>query len=397
MTGWFSKATLAAAAWLAACMLPGAAAQQTGPTDAQIYTALDTWLRADEYNARCRQLNYFEVEEIARRINDVKDLTPEGKEMVGAIGQPGFDAKLEVVREMLETRRKTAREAVASRACNESDADLSDARGTYLKNFLKAIIAAQNAPAKASDSQARRDAMTELTNFIIRLYGTNYNTVGQQLVAELQAEGFDPDTAWRVLEVPLDDSIWQLNMKSKGFDYHPYYGALGYYKAVRTNGTGDFPAKLTKRTLFDVRDEVGTKLKVSKADGLMDDGRLVVLVNKQGKYPGLALQAELLVQESAEDYGKWSAEDWRSRTLRFTPEVMAAADCPVDFCFVFPVEAAETIRTRQAAEDSFKYRYELFVGEAARFPLSENAYPFQRTEYHPPYLVEKDDASDGGE
>ena len=53
--------------------------------------------------------------------------------------------------------------------------------------------------------------------------------------------------------------------------------------------------------------------------------KFLVLVNKQGKYPGLALQAELLVQESAEDYGKWSAEDWRSRTLRFTPEVMAAA------------------------------------------------------------------------
>lgn len=223
------------ASFLTLSLFPALAARAEEPsattstTDAETatYAALDTWLRADELNRRCGVLNYFEIRQIENGINFAKDQTPEGKQSLAAAGWPNFDAKLADLTAMLGSHQESARAAVADRACSLADADIKAVRTAYVRDLLKLLTASQTAPSKASDRAGRKAVAQDLVNFTAALYGDNFQTVGQQVVAELQADPILPDNAWKALKLMVDDGLWQTRLIQKGYSYLPDPDAAG--------------------------------------------------------------------------------------------------------------------------------------------------------------------------
>nr|WP_321442161.1 hypothetical protein [uncultured Hyphomonas sp.] len=371
---------------LVLCLLaPSPAAAREEPLDS--YGVLDTWLRAEQLEQRCHMLNYFEIREIDRGINNAKDLTKEGKAVSAAAGQSYFEIELEKMVNMVEQRRETARLAVADRPCDAGDADIRAVRGGYIRNYLKALIAAQQSQQRQMDRSGRKRAGDQLLTFVQSLYGQNYEAVGQQLIAELQAEGYDANVAWEAMKNPINDGLWQMRLGEKGFAYQSDPEAHGYYRAVRTDGSGTaFPARLGHRFNPKIRDADWLAIEINEAEGVMDDGRLVILISKDASDWGpKTLGAQLLVQDERE--WDWDRNDWRAGTLRFDATLLEDAECPADFCFVFPQEATEAIVARQALEKAYDYNYELVITAPNQFPLSDEMSTYGRDRYYPPSLT----------
>lgn len=355
--------------------------------DAATYAALDAWLRADQLNRRCNLLNYFEIRLIEDGINGAKDRTPEGRQTQAAIGWPGFDARLAELSAMLDSHRASAKAAVADRACSTDDADIRAVRAALLRNLLKLLTAAQTAPTKASDRAGRKAVAQDLVNFTAALYGDNFQTVGQQLVAELQASPIQPDNAWKALKPTVEDGLWQTRLAGKGFAFKPDPDAGGYYRAVKADGSGGLAARLGARANPSIEDASGYNVEINRVQGVMDDGRMIVLIGKDAADWGPSqLKAELMVQKTP-GWDQWRSQTWRRDALHFTAEPLADADCPADFCFVFPAAASDAVRTRQAEGSASGYNYELFIAPPERFPPSETAGTASRNNYYPPLLA----------
>ena len=363
--------------------LVSSAQSQSSPT----YDALDIWLRAEQLNQRCQILNYFEVREIERGINFNKNLTPEGVATQAAIGWPSFETELTNMVAMLDARRNTARLAVAKKVCSDLDTDIRAVRSNYVRSYLKGLIAAQQSQARLTGRNGRRNAGDLLLRFAQTLYGANYETVGQAVVQELQAEGFDADTAWNALKNPIDDGLWQMRLSEKGYNFQSLKGQPGYYQAIKRDGTGTvFPARFSHRFNPKIVDGGGYEIEINQAEGVTDDGRFVILVSKDAADWGpKTLRAQLLVQETSAQYG-WIGISWREFTLRFDAEVETGTECPADFCFTFPPEATEAVRSRRAQKDGF-FNYELVIAPPNAFPLEDKMSEYGRVSYYPPSLV----------
>lgn len=371
-------------ALVTSCFIPLIAAAQSEPPGP--YDILDIWLRVEQLEQRCHILNYFEIQEIERGIVGATKQTPEGNATQAAIGWPNFDAELEKRMKMVDERRTDARLAVAERPCTDQDTDVVALRSSYVRRYLKALIASQQSRARQTDRAGRRRAGDQLFGFAQSLYGANYETVGQSLISELQSEGFDADVAWNVLKNPINDGLWQIRLGEKAHAYQSRQDQPGYYRAVKTDGSEEvFPAQLTHRSNPKIIDSAGYSIEINQAEGVTDDGRFVIMVSKDSSEAGSqSLQAQLLVQEVSARHG-WIGVTWRESTLKFDADVETGAGCPVDFCFTFPVEASEAVRVRRADEDGF-YNYELVIAAPNAFPLETKMNEYGREAYYPPSL-----------
>ena len=359
-----------------------------GATNSDPYAALDSWMRAEALNERCNLLNFFEIRSIDKAINDAAQDTPEGQVSVYAIGQPGFNQALAKQKAMMSAHRKQAAADVAGRPCTITDEDIKTARSSYVPFYLKAMLAAQAAPELNSGRAGQKNAAMQLGQFAGKLFGDNYQSVASQLIAQNANEGVTPSSAWKAIRASVFDALWQIRLREKNYAYQPYAGEPGYYRAKLVDVDGAFfPARLGHRFHPEIRDASGAKIRINQAEGVMDNGKIVILVSKDAANWGPnTLEAELLVQKEP-DLMAWNSSDWRADTLRFRAEQLVDPSCPADFCFVFPEEASDAIRARRA-EKGANYGYELFIGPPNLFPLKDDAGIFLRDRYYPPTLPE---------
>lgn len=350
------------------------------------YASLDSWMRAEALNERCNMLNYFEVRTVDKAINDAAQDTPEGQASNSAAGQPWFEETFAKYKAMLNAHRKQAKTDVSDRPCTGADADITAARSAYAPYYLRAMLAAQTAPELNSGRAGQKNAAMQLGQFAGKMFGDNYQSVASQLVAQNTNEGVTPSSAWKGIQGSVYDALWQIRLGEKNYVYQPYPGEPGYYRAKLANVDGAFfPARLGHRFHPDIRDASGAKIRINQAEGVMDSGRIVILVSKDAANWGPnTLEAELLVQE-APDLMAWNKKDWRAGTIRFRAEKLDDPSCPADFCFVFPAEASDAIRARRA-EKAASYNYELFIGPPNLFPLKDEKSTYQRDRYYPPSL-----------
>ena len=363
---------------------PVFAEDQTTNTDP--HAILGSWMRAEALNERCNLLNYFEVRTIDKAINDAAQDTPEGQASLYAIGQPGFEQALAKQKAMMSKQRKQAQADVADRPCTTADEDIKAARSAYVPFYLRAILAAQTAPELNSGRAGQKNAAMQLGQFAGRLFGDNYEAVANQLIAENANAGVTPSNAWKGIQTSVFDALWQIRLHEKNYVYQPYPGEPGYYRAKLADVEGGFfPARLAYRTHPKIRDASGAKIRINQAQGVMDSGRIVILVSKDAANWGPnSLEAEILVQKEP-DLMAWNKKDWRAGTIRFRADKLADPSCPADFCFVFPAEASDAIRVRRA-EKGASYNYELFIGPPNLFPLKDEESTYQRDKYYPPTL-----------
>lgn len=161
---------------------------------------------------------------------------------------------------------------------------------------------------------------------------------------------------------------------------------------MKTDGSGALAARLSHRTSPSIEDASGYRVEINQAEGVMGDDRIIVLIGKDAAdWGSMELQAELLIQKEP-DWKEWDSQTWRRDALHFTAELLADADCPADFCFVFPAAASDAVRTRQAAEKPGDYNYELYIAPPSRFSPSETASSAYRDHYYPPSLAESADS-----
>lgn len=355
------------------------------------YAALDTWMRADALNERCNLLNYFEVRTIDGQIRDAALETPEGRNSAFSVGQANFETTLEKKAQMMEAHRKQAQADVADRPCAADDEDIKMARATYVPFYFQALLAAMNAPELNSGRAGQKNAAIQLGNFAAKMYGANSQAVAQQLAAQNTADGVTPSSAWRAIRSTVFDTLWQMRLAEKKYTYQPYPGQPGYYRAKLINVDGAFfPARLGHRTHPTIRDASGAKIRINQAQGIMDSGRIIVMVGKDAANWGPnTLEAELLVQKY-EGSDWWNQKNWRENTMKFRAEQMDAPSCPADFCFVFPEEATDAIRRRRS-EVGAVYNYELFIGPPNLFPLNDEESTYGRDKYYPPRLLDAED------
>ena len=103
-------------------------------------------------------------------------------------------------------------------------------------------------------------------------------------------------------------------------------------------------------------------------DGVLADGRIVVLVNSltTENLPG-DLQAFLFVKagSNADFLGD---NGWREEATRFDGEALSPAACAAQACFVFSADAADAMRVA-------KVNAEIYIGVPAAFPIPARA-PF---------------------
>lgn len=363
-------------------VMPSPASAREEPSD--VYAVLDTWLRAEEFNERCRVLNYFEVQRVKRGISASASATPEGKDVKVLAGTAFRDEAVAQRDNMVETHRAAAGEAVADRACGQSDADITALRIFYIREYVKSLLASQSSPDLQKDTAGRKYAAQNLFDFSKGMYGAKFDPLIQEVSAELQAEGFDADTAWDGLDDSINDLQWQLRLGEKGYGFHPVPNGNGTYEAVKLDGSGTrFPAKLSERDDPSFMNSEGRPVSVNRADGVMDDGRLVTLVSMDSAESVVpALQAQLFVQKEA-DVRAWSQSDWRSKSLSFMADVETGPDCPADFCFIFPQEASDAVRERQDTGNAADYKFELVIAEPEQFPLPETKNSNTRRRFHP--------------
>ncbi|MEZ6002491.1 hypothetical protein [Hyphomonas sp.] len=356
--------------------------------DPDPYAPLDSWMRAEALNERCNILNYFEVRTIDKSINETGQDTPEGKASLYAVGQPGFEDKLAEYKTMLSAHRKQAQADVTDRPCTPADADIMAARSAYVPFYLRAMLAAQTAPELNSGRAGQKTAAMQLGQFAGSMFGDNYQSVASQMIAQNTSEGVTPSGAWKSIRTSVFDTLWQIRLDEKKYAYQPIPGEPGYYRAKLANVDGAFfPARLGHRFHPDIRDASGAKIRINQAEGVMNSGRIVILVSKDAANWGPnTLEAELLVQD-APDSMAWNKNDWRAGTIRFRAEKLDDPSCPADFCFVFPAEASDAIRVRRADKGA-SYSYELFIGPPNLFPLKDEESTYQRDRYYPPTLPE---------
>ncbi len=357
-----------------------------GTADPDPYAALDSWMRAEALNERCNMLNYFEVRTIDKAINDAAQDTPEGQASNSAAGQSWFEETFAKYKAMLNAHRKQAKTDASGRPCTGADADITAARSAYAPFYLRAMLAARNAPELNSGRAGQKNAAMQLGQFAGKMFGDNYQSVASQLAAQNTNEGVTPSSAWKGIQSSVYDTLWQIRLGEKNYVYQPYPGEPGYYRAKLTNVDGAyFPARLGHRFHPDIHDASGAKIRINQAEGVMNSGRIVILVSKDASNWGpKTLEAELLVQKEP-DLMAWNKNDWRAGTIRFRAETLDDPSCPADFCFVFPEEASDAIRARRAEMGS-SHNYELFIGPPNLFPLKDDAGTSQRDRYYPPTL-----------
>jgi len=347
------------------------------------YAVLDTWLRAEQFNERCRVLNYFEVQRVKRGINASASVTPEGNDVKVMAGTAFRDEVVAKRDDMVKAHRATAREAVANQDCSQGD-DVKVLRIFYIREYVKSLLASQSSPDLQKDTAGRKNAAQSLFSFSKGMYGAKFAPLIQEVSAELQTEGFDADKAWDGLNDTVNDLQWQLRLGEKGYGFHPLPNGNATYEAVKLDGSGArFPAKLSERDDPSFMNSEGWPVSVNRVDGITDDGRMVTLVSMDTAEAGKqALQAQLFVQKDA-DVQAWSKPDWRSKSLSFMADVETGADCPADFCFTFPQEASDAVRERQGAGNAADYKFELVIAEPEQFPLPETKESNTRRRFHP--------------
>lgn len=388
MANRFQRACIALAGFITALAAAPALAQQdgSGGTATPAMTAeqqLDVWLRAQALDQRCAVLNYFETRLVSEGVSNALQQTAAGREAASKAGQAGFEAALEKSRQLLSARSEAARQATATAPCSPDQPDIMMVRQTYFRSIFKALLASQNAIARANDTEARQRAASELGALVRALYGDSTDPLGQALVEELYAEMPDVEEVWTNMRPLIDNTSWQLRLQEAGVRPVHQPGAPGYYRLEPTSDTATgVPATFSHLIWPKVWGEDGSKVRVLQLQGLTDDGRVIVLITRTGERAGPdALKAQLLVQEPP-GLIAWSYLDWRETTLRFDAGPLEGAPCPTDFCFVFPLEASAALRARRgdAAPD---YAVELYIAPPSAFPPPAKSATSRRDRFYP--------------
>ena len=354
MRTWISV-ILFAVLWLGAAGF--ALAQETEEPAADAHSDLDIWLQAEALNRRCQVLNYFETRAIAEHIAAIP--------------------------EDLSARREMAAEAVAERECSPQDADIVYARRIYVRALLKSLLASNQSEAMSEDRAGRKMAALELMGFTQRFYGRNYDSGTVYLFMELDEEGADPEAIWSTFYPTVDDIHWQLRLEEKGWKYNVHSTAPDAYVAIKMDEETVFPARLGPRQEVSILDADGAALGINAAHGVMDDGRIVVLLSKDLAESGpAAFKGTLFVQEDP-SADLWAQDNWRASALRFEAEALDDEACPADTCLVLPQAASDLVAARAAEHPGFD-AYELVIGAAAAFPLEMTQAADLRTRFNPP-------------
>ncbi|MEZ5947561.1 MAG: hypothetical protein R3C04_12060 [Hyphomonas sp.] len=381
---------LLAGAWLAFFMAGPARAEPEA--DGQAYQRLDIWMRADALNQRCNVVNYFETRQVTEHLGNAARATPEGAADLEALGHPTWPAANAVYKAMLAERRAAATAAVAGAECSANHPDIVAVRKAYTRPMLKQLMGGYESASRKTDTAGRRAASDNLIKFIISLYGNDTaQTLMKTLNGELVAEGAIADSQWAYLKTEVDDALWQTRLSEKGYKFVPVPGRDERFRAAKSDGSGAFPATFRPRREFTYKDTLEglVDIRISIAEGWTDDGRLVILLSKDAADWGAPqLKAELLAQQ---DPGptEWNRIDWRGRATAYAADPPGALDCPADFCFIFPQEVTEAIRTRHMAVGEV-YSYELYIAPDALFPFEKSRSSAFRTRYYPPALPDRE-------
>ncbi|MCR9079004.1 MAG: hypothetical protein NXH78_07880 [Hyphomonadaceae bacterium] len=371
MVKYFITASLAAAvAVLSATAQP--ADQPRDPNSA----ALDGWLHAEQLNERCNLLHYYEVRLVEDSVFDMQNKAPEFRAIK-------FDNTMEAeervarLQTLLADRRMQAADAMASAACDANHPAIRAIRGAYAPHFMQMLIGAHGAAELANARAGEKYAYDQLLALLQTLYGADWQTQVEATMSILneQAGNWNETSMWSALRPHLHDVVWQFRLNEKGYKYKPIRGNWVRFQPVKADGTGAFPAMFQHRQIQRVQLPDGVT-ELYRVNGRMDDGRLVTMLASHSKSnPAGPLRATLLKQNEV-DLLSWSNDDWRADTTAFEAETLDDDACPLDHCFVFPIEAATRMDT-QTAEDS-RVSYELYVGAPETYPLDPNAPSFHR-------------------
>ena len=358
-------------------------------TPEQAYKRLDIWLRAGALNQRCNVLHYFEARRIAASVRDAARLTPEGDAALEALGSPAWPAADAAYDTMMAAHRKTAGEAVTDAECTQANPDILSVRRAYMRPIFKHLIGGYESYGRKTDPAGRQAVADDLLGLISSLYGNSAQTLMQTLIDELVAEKANPDSQWAQVSSEVDDTLWAKRLQEKGYVFAPVPEQLNRYRAVKSDGSGEFPATFRPRVSGSYYDkfEAEVTIDVSIAEGWTDDGRFVVLLSKDAANWGVnTLRADLLVQPEP-GRSAWEALNWRDQATAYTADQPEADACPADFCFIFPAEVTEAIGMRHASGEA--YNYELYIAPGEMFPIEPFRGSALRERYFPPALPEE--------
>ena len=348
------------------------------------------WLRAEQINQRCGSLNYFESRLIDHAISDILIKSSIQEEAGYAVGRGEYSNIVEAQIALLALQRSLASLDVVTDPCSGPHPDVNFVRSVYVRQILYMLAIIRDADEISRREPIRTQIVQQLFGFASQLYGEQGETVWNQLMAEADAGGYDPEATWEKLHPVLTDTLWDLALGRKGYKFALKDAAKKTYQAVRADGSGAFP--VTFHTARDWEMPVDNQQAVAAISsyGLDEDGRLVfaVVVEDPAEAPS-ELRAQMLVQDEP-GFQAWGELDWRAGTLKFDGELMADDACPAMYCFRFDQTLSEALRFRRNAGSPLDYRYEIYIATPENFPADDSSISAFRKRYYADDFLIKD-------
>lgn len=333
MSRWLAPLTSIA---LISCACLPAKAQQALP-DAQAVPddVMQNWLMVETLDRTCSILNYGDRVALMRKVTSVTRVW--SAERAGSLSEAEMSAEFSAIR--------TAADASATDiGCDNAINYILAARKQYLTDALNLILRGAGYSGWSEERRAIQAAWQSLVDEIGNALGeSEFNRMKAAIDADGQMSQEQKGELWENAIRPLAVAVlWQMRTSETGYGFFTDPDEDTGYIFAKMEDMAALPYTFTAPTEVKVRTADNSDVRVLSATGETEDGSILVFVAKdRADEPPQALTASLLISVAPPSDGSGVN---RPPSIRgFDATRIPASECPIDFCFEFPLEVGHLL------------------------------------------------------
>ena len=328
MSRWLVPFTLAA---LIACASLPARAQQALPDAWAVPDdVMQNWLLVETLDRTCSILNYGDRVPMMRKVTSVTRLW--SAERADSLSEDEMSVQFGAIRAAADASADTI-------GCDGAINYILAARRQYLTDTLNLILRGAGYSGWGEERRAIQVAWQSLVDQIGNVLGENeFNRMKAAIDADVQMSQTQKGELWENAIRPLAVAVlWQMRTSETGYGFFTDPDEDTGYIFAKMEDMAALPFTFTAPTEVSVRTTDDSDVRVLSATGETEDGSILVFVAKDRKdAEPLALTASLLISVAPPQDGSGMT---RPPSVRgFDATRLPASECPLDFCFEFPLE-----------------------------------------------------------